>query len=326
MTQEELKELFNLVHETLGHVPYAICGLGALIDHGLARRQATRISIICPRESKDIVKAWASTRGHETNADSIALSLRNGSLRRVRIKYLDHGFEGLQRVPSSFSNAIVLSVSSQLDNVAAGFLVNRARGDESALRTIAKDIFYCLDFIASRRIRVDPRFMPTFLGEDFFADFTGRYLEARPEMARAGIDVSTVLKKHRTASTLREHNEMLGQYGMRGDVVPQQPGQFEQIRDLNNSLSVYTLGDRFSNEDSVAIPPEQAPKPDQVYTDSNYSSLGPNRRPDQPLQKSNSDNKAPTTTSGSSDIGRNLTKPRRQNKLRKAERPVADWI
>ncbi|TGJ83275.1 hypothetical protein E0Z10_g5485 [Xylaria hypoxylon] len=314
ISPEQLKELFNLIHETLEHVPYAICGLGALIDHGFTGRKASRISILCPQESKDNVKAWAASRGCEIYADSVGLSMRDGSTRRVRIKYIEFGFEGLQRVRSSFSNAIVLSLVSQLDNVAAGYLDNRKRGDRRALKIIADDVFFCLDTIASRRQRVDPRFLPTLLGEDFFPDFTAQYVDARPEMARAGIDVSSVLAKHRTATSLREHNEMLREYGMEGDVIPQTPGQFEHIRDLNNSQSVYTLRER---DPHVVIPP-MTPLPE-----SSHQCDGEIPHPNRKSHPSARKLKVPARTSGPADLGRNLTAPQTPKAV---NRPVADWI
>jgi hypothetical protein len=344
MNREELTELFNLIHETLEHVPYAICGLGALIDHGFTRRRANKISILCPQECKNNVKAWAATRGYEVFIDSVGLPMRDGLLRRVRIKFLDAGFEKLQRVRSSFSDAYVLSMASQLDNVAAGFLENRRRGDERALKTIANDVFWCLDHIASRRERIDPVFLPTFLGEDFFADFTARYPEARPEMARAGIDVSSVLVNHREASSLREHNEMLWQYGLRGDVVTQQPGQFENMRDLANSKSVYTLRERDSRTESVLLPPmpmplplplpismPQPPEASHLRPSKHLPEPQKNRPVDTLMRKWNSLREPLSSQPGQSGLGRSLTSASarrhpRQYQAKIPERPGADWI
>ncbi|KAI1338733.1 hypothetical protein F5Y15DRAFT_96595 [Xylariaceae sp. FL0016] len=246
MSSGELAELFDLLHHTLSHIPYAICGLGALIDHGFTARKANKISILCPAHSKDNIKAWAASKGFETQVDSVGLPMQNGTSRRVRIKYLDAGFDRLECVRSSISNATVLSMSSQLDNVAAGWLDNKRRGDERALKTIASDVFWCLDRVARTRQHLNPEFLPTFLGEAFWVPFTETHADARAEMARAGIDVSTVLAGHNAAASLREHDEMLKQYGLVGDVVTQQPAPFENMRDLKNSKSVYTLRGRDS--------------------------------------------------------------------------------
>ncbi|KAI1314246.1 hypothetical protein F5Y03DRAFT_402477 [Xylaria venustula] len=297
MEPAELKELFNIVHATLAHVPYAICGLGALIDHGFTARRASRISILCPQESRKNVKAWALARGYERYTDSIGIPLRNGSVRRVRIKYIEFGFDRLQRVRSSFSDATVLSLTSQLDNIAAGFLDSRRRGDERALKTIAGDVFFVLNRMAIRRKSVDSRLLPTFLGEAFFTDFTARYPTARPEMARAGIEISAVLAKHRTESSLREHDELLKQYGMEGNVIAQQPGPFERMRSLDHSKSVYTLSDQ--KRKSAVVPPlTHHPEPSHISA----------------------------RAAGQNHSGRNLTAHKPPVQPKPAQRPATDWI
>ncbi|KAI1355316.1 hypothetical protein F5Y01DRAFT_173354 [Xylaria sp. FL0043] len=300
MNRRELKELFNLVHQTLEHVPYAICGLAALIDHGFTARKVSRISIICRQESRKNVKLWAKANGYETYTDSIGIPLRDGSIRRVRIKYLEFGFETLQRVHSSFSDATVLSLTSQLDNVAAGYLDHRRRGgNEKTLDTIAADVFFCLDQLASRREHVEARFLPTFLGESFFTTFTSKYVDARPKMAMAGIDVARVLAKHRAASALREHDEMLRGYGMRGDVTPPEPGQFELMKNLSHRKSVYTIRDQAAHDSDV---PPMPPLPDPAYMP------------------------AKTTGGSRNDPGRNLTAPKPPKEPKPAKRPVAKWV
>lgn len=335
MGLEELKELFNLVHETLAHVPYAICGLGALIDHGFTHRRAKQISIICPKECKHNVKAWCAAQGYQTYVESVGIPLRDGSLRRVRIKYINSGFERLERVRSSFSNATVLSMASQLDNIAAGYLETRRRGDQGALETIAKDVFWCLDRIASSRERIDPTFLPTFLGEDFFQDFTAKHRDARPEMARAGIDVSAVLARHRAAANLREHDEMLQRYGMQGDVISRQPGQFESMRDLAHSKSVYTLHERDSRAEPDFIPPmPHLHDAARVRATEKYTGAPPGPA-EKPASRSGPSKhhsaREPPNPSGPSGVGRSLTsggvrRHPRQYHADTKERPVADWI
>ncbi|KAI0445850.1 hypothetical protein F4803DRAFT_506669 [Xylaria telfairii] len=310
MDSEELRELFNLLHATLAHVPYAVCGLAALIDHGLTNRQANRVSIICPRPSRKNVLAWAATKNYAVHGDSIGIPTSNGQMRRVRVKFVEHGFEELQRVRSSSSNATVLSITSQLDNVAAGWLDNKKRGDERALGVIASDIFFCLDRIAARREQVDPMYLPTFLGEGFFADFTARYTTARAEMALAGIDVGAVLAEHRAAAALREHDEFLRQFGMKGDTVRGGPrGQFEDI-----SMSVYTVRERDTpSQTSPGRIPAMPWPPRQVYQsvrDRGDNNPGPSRLADGPAL----------------DVpGRSLT-ARRYGRPKTVVRPEGNWI
>ncbi|KAI0003456.1 hypothetical protein F4779DRAFT_634614 [Xylariaceae sp. FL0662B] len=248
----QLGELFDALHATLGHVPYAVCGLGAMIDHGLAR-PANRISVLCPAHSKDNVKAWARARGYEAiGADSIGIPTpSDGRVRRVRVKYVDAAcFERLERVHarSGGGAAWVLGLSSQLDHVAAGWLdVQRRTGDARALRSIARDVFWALDRAARTRHTLEPRFLPTFLGAEFWGAFTAANEGMRPEAARAGIDVAAVLACHRRDAAIREHNQMLESYGMFGDpVASAQPGPLEDMRCLAEKKSVYSLNNRDS--------------------------------------------------------------------------------
>ncbi|KAL7620779.1 hypothetical protein AAE478_009777 [Parahypoxylon ruwenzoriense] len=294
----QLSELFSAIHDTLSHVPYAICGLSALADHGFTGRRVSRgVSLLCPAHSKNNVRAWLAAKGYDTaHADSVAIPIRakptdgkksaQMELRRVRIKYIDEGFEKLDRVRSQTSDAWVLSLTSQLDQVAAGFVEHHrklqglprapragARGESSrerreresadaerekaerALATVASDIFWCLDRAARTRQPLNPRGLPTLLGEEFWTPFTRRYgARARPDMARAGIDVAAVLARHRAEAVVREHEAMLREYGVgvgnggsesgRGGaaaVVTEQPAPFEGMRTLGNRKSVYTL-------------------------------------------------------------------------------------
>ncbi|KAI1186342.1 hypothetical protein F5B17DRAFT_454550 [Nemania serpens] len=336
MNREELKELFNLIHETLEHIPYAICGLGALIDHGFPDRKASKISIVCPQECSHNVRAWMATRGYamDPSSNAVGLPMRDGAtVRRVRIKYLERGFEKLERVRSSFSNATVLSVASQLDQVAAGYLDNRRRGDEHALRIVASDVFVFLNIIAARHRKVDPKLLPTFLGEDFFADFTARHVEARPEMARAGIDVAAVLKKHNAAAALREHDKMLLQYGMRGDVPAREKGQFEGIRDLKDRKSVYTLREREREPDSrvkdVPAPttaPTSVDRPAPRRPARSYLRVD-GKSTDLPGLENRILNQKGATPGGP---GRSLTVPsvkqEQEQQPRPVEKPGHDWI
>ncbi|KAK5630666.1 hypothetical protein RRF57_006381 [Xylaria bambusicola] len=292
MDRERLKELYNLVHATLEHVPYAICGLGALIDHGFTGRKTNRISILCPQTSKNAVKSWAATRGYKIYGDSICVPTKDG-IRRVRIKYIEFGFEQLQCVKSDFSNATVLSLTSTLDNIAAGHLDNLRRRDERALIMIAGDVFWVLKLMAQRHENIDSRLLPTFLGEEFFADFTARHSNARREMALAGIDVGAALAKHRTAAALREHDQLLRDHGLKGDVADTQVGQFENMKSIGNK-SVYTLHGREAGGELTAPPMPQPPE--QSYA------------------------------RGINFSGRNLTASKPPRKPKSIERPVADWV
>ncbi|KAI1374200.1 hypothetical protein F4677DRAFT_426460 [Hypoxylon crocopeplum] len=306
LTAPQLATLFDTIHATLSHVPYTICGLASLIDHGAgATRRVNRVSVLCPTYAKDNVRAWLATRGHSGSGDSVGIPIPGASgdgphVCRVRIKYTDDGFDGLERVTSSVSAAWVLGLASQVDIAAAGFVDHLRRleklrlregsvgaGDggkkaieategETALQIIAEDIFFCLDKAARTRYRFNPRRLPTLLGEEFWVPFTRRYDNARTEMARAGIDVSAVLARHRENEVLREHEAMLREYGVQTDhsqnggggvgagAAPLDGAQtMEQAK--TEAASVHSLTGKMSREPTKGSPSgqqqEAAPKP-----------------------------------------------------------------
>ncbi len=308
MGTAQLAELFDKL-ATLEHVPYAVCGRAALVDHGLSMRRARQVSILVPAHSKDVVAGWAKSSGWVVVQDNSGSKNKNataggeggagifvgiplatdGSLRQLRVKYLasssssssssgngggdrdgddNERFDRLERVRSRLrgagAGAWILGLTSQLDHLAAAWLDHYRRGKASSsssaaaataaagdsknshekpMQEIARDIMWTLDRMASsapaptpsssskgkckdkgKEIaaiggggsssnRPDPGLLPTLQSEEFFLPFPGRHAEARPEMARAGIDVGAVLAGLRERRALREHNGLLARYG-----------------------------------------------------------------------------------------------------------------
>jgi hypothetical protein len=274
LSREDLRHLFDEINRTLDGVPYAICGLTCLLDHGFTGRTAKTATVIVPSESKDVIRSWAVAHGGrlpEHKRDQFQVRLpHDGSVRSVRVKYLDNGFGRLSRVQSAVSDAIILSFSSQLDQVASGW-VRECRGGRPPLQqlrdpqkarhvqTIIADLFWCLQHAVEHGIRLDAAFLPTFLSAGFWGTFGAFLGEKRTQDAmrlvvRAGIPLDDYLKAHedvrRRRSEVRQHNELLRAYGMTGaDVVVEQPGPFVGMRSpgRNEIPSVYTLKSKDSN-------------------------------------------------------------------------------
>ncbi|KAI0204657.1 hypothetical protein F4808DRAFT_475128 [Astrocystis sublimbata] len=313
MDRDELREVFNLIQAALEHVPYAICGLAGIIDHGLANRHCNRVSIICPQECQKNVNSWALTKGYQVDGDSIGIITSRRLIRRVRVKFIPSGFERLKIQQSNCSQARVLSMISLLDFVAAGWLDSKRRGHEHALATIASDIFFCLEHLAASRTIIDHRYLPTFLGEEFFTEFSSRYNMARPGMAQAGIDVSAILALHRETAELREHDALLQQYGRRGDAAPKRPkGQFEDLRS-----SVHTTRGKApltqAQLDARPLPPTpQLPR--QVY------------QPAENHQVVRSPGKSRPRTRGENRTNAGRDPTARRPRPKPVEKPPGNWI
>ncbi|KAK8113340.1 hypothetical protein PG984_013866 [Apiospora sp. TS-2023a] len=297
LAHHELTDMYNEVHRTMGHIPYVVCGVGALIDHGFQGRTANKVTIIVPEESRGVVRAWAAASGsHDVGAgsDSVAIRMpKDGSLRRVRVRWVSGvAFSGLEIQDSTISNARVLGLASQIDQISTAWLQYRERLAapglstqrererlERELKTMVNDIFWCLRRAAETRTPLKPEHMRLFLSEKVWVPFTQEHEDARFEASRAGIDVASVLAGHRQRGEVRAHEELLRQYGIEneeigGGIVDEQPGPFEGMRGLgrenrkdNGLLSVYTVATTVVSEaasSSVALshplPPLPPPK------------------------------------------------------------------
>ncbi|KAK8058136.1 hypothetical protein PG994_008584 [Apiospora phragmitis] len=275
----------NEVHRTMSHIPYVVAGVGALIDHGFQGRTANKVTIIVPEESRDVVRAWVAASGtHDVGAgsDSVAIRMpKDGSLRRVRVRWVGGAaFANLHIVRSSSSDARVLGLASQIDQIATAWLQYRERlaapglttqrereRSERELKTMVGDIFWCLRRTADMRTSLNPDHLRLFLSEKVWSPFTAAHDDARFEVMRAGIDVAAVLAGHRQRGEVRAHEELLRQYGvsdeegmMGGGIVEEQPGPFEGMRGLgrekvkdNGLLSVYTVACSDAGASSVAL-------------------------------------------------------------------------
>ncbi|XDG08844.1 hypothetical protein ABKA04_008459 [Annulohypoxylon sp. FPYF3050] len=279
----QFTELLDSIHETLAHVPYAVCGLAALYDHGYSTRRLNAVSILCPEHSKDNIRGWLKTRGYETYGDFFGIPIgergyaNDGAIiYRVRVKWLeDENFARLERNKSKLSNAVVLGLADQLDYCAMSFLfqlrlcedLQKSLGEgektqelarsQARLRMAAQDAFWCLDKAAKTHQKLDMRALTVLTSERFWIPFTTMYERARTEMARAGIDVAGVLKMHRDQKELKEHEAMLRQFGDKGVVVTQQPGPFEGMQTFGANRSMYSIAN--GGEFEPAIPTEPVP-------------------------------------------------------------------
>lgn len=328
LAKHELSDMYNEVHRTMGHIPYVVSGVGALIDHGFQGRTANKVTIIVPEESRGVVRAWAAASGsHDVGAgsDSVGVRMPDGTLRRVRVRWVSGAaFPKLEIVQSSLSDARVLGLASQIDQISTVWLQYRERLAAPALttqrererleremNTMVGDIFWCLRRAAETKTQLRPEFLRLFLSQKVWAPFTEAHEDARFEAQRAGIDVAAVLQDHRQRSEVRDHNALLREFGLEegvgGDVVTEQPGPFEGMRGLgrekvkdNGLLSVYTVATTNSDLASSVpsnppLPPMPQPPPAAAHKASDMSRSSSRRARDLPApsKSRNNDNARP---------------------------------
>ncbi|ORY57827.1 uncharacterized protein BCR38DRAFT_489821 [Pseudomassariella vexata] len=274
LSEEGLAELFGRIHRHFGHIRYAICGLSCMIDHGFQGRAVAVSSILCPVESKDVIKSWAASWGCDTQRtpqDSIFITMKDGSVRRVRVKYLEHGFERLQLQESRISSATVLSLASQIEYFTEALIKHGPNTPDKHHRNTAQgslsDVMWCLRHAADTRAALHPSYMESFLSDPFFTLFTDAHEDAKFEMQRAGIDVASVLASIRQAADIREHAELLRSAGVSpaADALApvQQPRMFHGTNRLGDEKptpvagkkdSIYTLRSKGSRTDVSTNP------------------------------------------------------------------------
>ncbi|KAK8065144.1 hypothetical protein PG997_011891 [Apiospora hydei] len=297
LAKHELTDMYNEVHRTMGHIPYVVSGVGALIDHGFTGRTANKVTIIVPEDSRGVVRAWAAASGsHDVGAgsDSVAIRMpKDGSLRRVRVRWVSTAaFGDLEIVGSSSSNARVLGLASQIDQISTAWLQYRERLAapglttqkererlERELQTMVGDIFWCLPPRGRDAHRAEAGVLEAVPQREGLDPFTHAHDDARVEAQRAGVDVAAVLAGHRQRGEVRAHDELLRQYGIEdaglmggaggGGIIEEQPGPFEGMRGLgrenrkdNGLLSVYTVATTVCSEaaaSSAALSDAPAP-------------------------------------------------------------------
>lgn len=283
LNREDLRHLFNEINRTLDGIPYAICGLTCLLDHGFTGRTASSATVIVPAESKDVIRSWAVVHGGklpEQKRDRFQVRLpHDGSVRNVRVKYLDKGFSRLSRVKSATSDAIILSFSSQLDQVASGW-VHECRGGRPPaatmlerdpqkarhVQTIVADLFWCLEHAVAAGpggdAGLDQAQLPTFLSAGFWGTLGAHLGETRTQdlmrlVVRAGVPLGDHLAAHEDArrrrSDVRQHNELLREYGANadGEEPREAAGPFDSMRSPGRKdiPSIYTIRSKDSRGD-----------------------------------------------------------------------------
>lgn len=215
MDQAILVEVLETLEKALSHTPYAVCGLAAMAVWGFAGRFPSHVSITCPSYSKEAIKCWAGVHGmvlYPDDPNSFGLTSADGKTRRVRIKFLDRGFESLQVVagpPGGYAgtqgtalatSARILSLTSLLDLMARGYVsigcVDARPASESALfarRAFAQDIFWVLSriadggFIEEGAQPLNECLVPGVVDNRFWSPFTTTYPGAVQAFARAGL-------------------------------------------------------------------------------------------------------------------------------------------
>lgn len=157
MNAAEVDEVISYIGRTFHHVPYAICGLSAMVHHGFRERRPTSVSVVCPEYASAPIDAWASSSGMIRVAGAApgshyGVTLTDGSVRRVRFEFMRRGFEALEhgQAGPGAGRARVLSLPALAERIAASYVRELVTAPPAKQEVFALDMAWCLRAIAAR--------------------------------------------------------------------------------------------------------------------------------------------------------------------------------
>lgn len=223
MDRETVCEMSTQIDRCFGHIPYAICGLSALVHHGFTQRKPTKIHVVCPSHARHVVRSWALAQAvpqvHDRtgNPNVFALRSRSGDWYAVKVRYaadfgemgihthdmVSHLGPGSSSSPSLSSSssssfckapARVLDLPTLADEVAVAY-VDQLRTATAGLekqKGFEEDMRWILARIAERHAPADQdfaKFVPHIVHNSFWLPFTASFPYAIQLFQRAGLEV-----------------------------------------------------------------------------------------------------------------------------------------
>ncbi|KAI9899097.1 hypothetical protein N3K66_005558 [Trichothecium roseum] len=156
MNAAEVDEVISYIGRTFHHVPYAICGLSAMVHHGFRERRPTNVSVVCPEYASAPIDAWASSSGMTrltgVPGSHYGVILTDGSVRRVRFKFMRRGFEALEygQAGPGAGHARVLSLPALAERIASSYVRELVTASPAKQEVFALDMAWCLRGIVAR--------------------------------------------------------------------------------------------------------------------------------------------------------------------------------
>ncbi|KAM0276181.1 hypothetical protein ACHAQH_006988 [Verticillium albo-atrum] len=170
-----LAEVLDRLGALLGHVSYTVNGLAALSVYGLTARTPSHVTITCHLYARDVIKCWAAAQGmviHPSAPDAFGVSLPDGSVRKVRLQFVDADV-ALDWVAMGPAGTRISSMPALLDTLAEKYI--DASMPVRAVRTLGRDIIWLLRRIiedGTPEQMITPERVPNLLRADFWSLFT----------------------------------------------------------------------------------------------------------------------------------------------------------
>lgn len=156
VTTDDLHQILRQLGILLEHIPNRVCGLAAMLYHGFDKRLPTSVSIICPASSRRVITSWARSQGMHIfpeYPDVFGIPLGDGRARRVRVKFLEEGFDDLHYLRAGTLGSYVMSLPGIANQIAYAYVdeLKVRRGRRQA--AYAHDLLWILSRISQLRER-----------------------------------------------------------------------------------------------------------------------------------------------------------------------------
>jgi hypothetical protein len=176
------------------HIPFAVCGVAAMVYYGYDKFILDRVSILCPSESFDVILCWARSRDMPLLADdpsSFGYRTAKGRVCAVRVRTQDsEDFASFGIVRLGPYKAPILSLPCVVNLFAKDYVYKLDNINPGMQGRYARDIIWMLERMAhfdSPEQRFTPKHTSWVLSRGFWLPFTLSYPEAIDAFSAAGL-------------------------------------------------------------------------------------------------------------------------------------------
>ncbi|KAK3180836.1 hypothetical protein K4F52_007794 [Lecanicillium sp. MT-2017a] len=180
--------------EVFDHIPFAVCGVAAMVYYGYDKFSLNRVSILCPSQSAEVILCWARSRGMPLftgDPNLFGFKLGDGRVCFVRVRtYSSGSFDDLGVVHLGPSRTPVLSIPCLVNQFAKDYIGKLDEISPEMQRRYAKDIMWMLDRmgqLSAPEQTFTPKHASWVLTRGFWLPFTLSFPEMIDAFSAAGL-------------------------------------------------------------------------------------------------------------------------------------------
>ncbi len=186
--------VINGLGDAFYHIPFAVCGVAAMVYYGYDKFTLNRISILCPAESAEVILCWARSRDMPLFAKDPTMfgyRMADGRVCFVRVRTQDSAsFGELGFVHLGPFKTPVLTLPCLVNQFAKDYIGKLEEIAPEMQRRYAKDIMWMLDEMAHLDEPCQsftPKHVCWVLSRGFWLPFTLSFPEAIDLFSAAGL-------------------------------------------------------------------------------------------------------------------------------------------